>query len=83
MLSDIVYRKGTVSTRSLWSALALQKAPTDADVMCAGHVSNYSSRAVFPNLWYPYPWGYAANRLGVRENNIGNDGKHQKKKELR
>jgi hypothetical protein len=28
---------------------------------------------VVPNLWY------AADRLGVRENNIGNAGKHQKK----
>jgi hypothetical protein len=25
------------------------------------------------------PWGYAVDRLGVRENNIGNGGKYQKK----
>jgi hypothetical protein len=25
-----------------------------------------------------YPWGYAADRLGVCENNIGNGGKHKK-----
>jgi hypothetical protein len=31
-------------------------------------------KAVVPNLWY------AAERLRVRENNIGNGGKHQKKK---
>jgi hypothetical protein len=23
---------------------------------------------VVPNLWYAYPWRYAAVRLGVREN---------------
>jgi hypothetical protein len=34
---------------------------------------------VVPNLWYAYPWGYAADRLWVRENNIGNGGKHKKK----
>jgi hypothetical protein len=37
------------------------------------------SKAVVPNLWYAYSWGYAADRLGVHENNIGNGGKHQKK----
>jgi hypothetical protein len=40
------------------------------------------SRAVVPNLWYAYPWRYAADRLGVCENNIGNGEKH-KKKELK
>jgi hypothetical protein len=35
---------------------------------------------VDPNLWYAYNWGYAADRLGVRENKIGNGGKLQKKK---
>jgi hypothetical protein len=24
-----------------------------------------SSRAVFPNLWYAYPWGYAGDRFGL------------------
>jgi hypothetical protein len=37
------------------------------------------SRPVVPNLWYEYPWGYAADRLVVRQNNIGNGQKHQKK----
>jgi hypothetical protein len=36
-------------------------------------------RSVVPNLWYTYPWWYAADLLGVRENNIGSDGKHKKK----
>jgi hypothetical protein len=40
---------------------------------------NYLS-IVIPNLWYVHPWGYAADLLGVSENNIGNGGKHQKKK---
>jgi hypothetical protein len=46
---------------------------------------NFTDRStvVVPNLWYAYSWGYAADRLGVRENNIGNGGKHQKKKELK
>jgi hypothetical protein len=35
--------------------------------------------AVVPNLWYGYSWGYAADRLGVRENNIGNGAKKKKK----
>jgi hypothetical protein len=35
---------------------------------------------VVPNLWYTYPWGYASDRLEVRENNIGNGGKHTQKK---
>jgi hypothetical protein len=34
---------------------------------------------VVPNLRYAHPWGYAADRLWVKENNIGNGGKHQKK----
>jgi hypothetical protein len=42
-------------------------------------LANAKSRAVVPNLWYAYRWGYMADRLGVRENNIGNVGKHQKK----
>jgi hypothetical protein len=42
-----------------------------------------ASRPVVPNLWYVYPWGYAADRLRVHENNIGNGRKHQKKKELK
>jgi hypothetical protein len=29
---------------------------------------------VSPNLWYAYPCWYAADRLGVGENNIGNGG---------
>jgi hypothetical protein len=37
------------------------------------------ARTVVPNLWYAYPWGYAADRLGVSENNIGIGGKHQTK----
>jgi hypothetical protein len=37
------------------------------------------SGPVFPNLWYANPWGYAAYRLRVRENNIGNGGKQKKK----
>jgi hypothetical protein len=37
-----------------------------------------SGRSVVTNLWYAYPWGYIADRLGVHENNIGNGGKHQK-----
>jgi hypothetical protein len=32
-----------------------------------------------PNLRYVYPCGELEDRLGVRENNIGNGGKHQKK----
>jgi hypothetical protein len=32
------------------------------------------NKAEVPNLWY------AANRLGVREHNVGNGGKHTKKK---
>jgi hypothetical protein len=36
-------------------------------------------RPVVPNLWYAYSWEYAADRLGVPENNIGNGGKQQKK----
>jgi hypothetical protein len=36
-------------------------------------------RTVVPNLRYAYPWGYAADRLGLRENNIGNGEKHPKK----
>jgi hypothetical protein len=43
----------------------------------------HSVRAAVPNLWYVYLWGYAAVRLGVCENNIGNGGKHHKKKELK
>jgi hypothetical protein len=35
------------------------------------------SLTVVPNLWY------ALDRLGVRENNIGNGGKHTQKKELK
>jgi hypothetical protein len=35
-----------------------------------------------PDLWYAYPWGYAEDRFGVSEYNIGNGGKH-KKKELK
>jgi hypothetical protein len=38
-----------------------------------------NARAVVPSLWYVYPWEYAADRLGVHENNIGNGGKRQKK----
>jgi hypothetical protein len=38
----------------------------------------FDSNAIDPDLWYTYPWGYAADRLGVRENNIGNGKKHQK-----
>jgi hypothetical protein len=38
-----------------------------------------SSTPVVTNLWYTYHWGYAADRLGVRENKIGNT----KKKELK
>jgi hypothetical protein len=34
------------------------------------------SNAVVPNLWYAYPWGYP-------ENDIGNGGKHQKKKGIK
>jgi hypothetical protein len=37
-------------------------------------------RTVVPNLWYAYPWGYAVERLGVYENNIGNGGKKKKKR---
>jgi hypothetical protein len=37
---------------------------------------------VVSNLWYASPWGYVAVWLGVRKNNIGNGGKHTKKKEL-
>jgi hypothetical protein len=33
--------------------------------------------AVVPNLWYAYHCGYAADRLGVYENNIRNGGKHK------
>jgi hypothetical protein len=40
-------------------------------------------RPVVSNLWYAYLWGCAADLLGVRENNIGNGGKHQKKKDLK
>jgi hypothetical protein len=36
------------------------------------------STPVVSNLCYAYPWGYAADRLGVVENNIGNAGKHTK-----
>jgi hypothetical protein len=35
--------------------------------------------AVVPSLWYAYPWEYTADRLGVREKNIGNGIKHKKK----
>jgi hypothetical protein len=35
---------------------------------------------VVPNLWYAYPWESAADRLGIHENNIGDGGKHQKKR---
>jgi hypothetical protein len=37
-----------------------------------------SSIPVVPNLWYAYLCWYAADRLGLRENNIGNGGKHKK-----
>jgi hypothetical protein len=39
-----------------------------------------SPRSVVHNLWFVYPWRYVADRLGVRENNIGNGWKRQKKK---
>jgi hypothetical protein len=39
--------------------------------------------SVDPNLWYAYPWGYAADRLEVRENNIGNGVKHKKELKLK
>jgi hypothetical protein len=32
-----------------------------------------------PNVWHEYPWEYAADRLRVCKNNIGNGGKHQEK----
>jgi hypothetical protein len=44
------------------------------------HVEDRCSRPVVPKLWYAYPWGYTAYQLGLRENNIGNGGKHKKKK---
>jgi hypothetical protein len=40
---------------------------------------SWLSRPEVPNLWYAYFWGYAADRLWVRENNIGNGGKNKNK----
>jgi hypothetical protein len=50
--------------------------------------SYHNSKGIYPNalvsnLWYAHPWVYAADRLGVHENNIGNGGKRQKEKELK
>jgi hypothetical protein len=33
--------------------------------------------------WYVYPWGYAADRFGVRENNIGIGGKTKKRVKIK
>jgi hypothetical protein len=41
------------------------------------------SRPVVLNLSYTHPWGYAVDRLGVHENNVGNGGKHKKKRKLK
>jgi hypothetical protein len=49
------------------------------DLIYSKLTGKLATRPVVPNLWYSYPWGYAADRLRVRKNNIGNGGKHQKK----
>jgi hypothetical protein len=63
-------------------AVAKQRLCTVPDPSCYSSNKYLGPKSVVPNLWYGYPWGNAADRFGVRENNIGNGGKHPKKEKL-
>jgi hypothetical protein len=47
------------------------------------HSNKINSRSVVPIMWYTYTWGCAADRLEVRENNIGNGEKYKKEVKIK